>query len=333
MSAQMSGRRSVTVVGGFLGSGKTTLIRHWAKTAGGPVAVVVNEFGEVSLDHRIVREATEVTVAVAGGCACCTRRQDLLESLRALLDEEEKGERPRAAELVIETSGVADPAPIAFTVGEDPVLRHRFAIDRIVVTVDSVVGLATLTKHPEARKQILVADDLLLTKVDLVDRKRCRELGDRLQSLNPWARVSLAAHGQVVELLAPGACRQREEGIAPRTFPTFAPAHADATNHFRALRLSCAPGMDWAVLVAWLTLLLHAHGDRVLRTKGIVNVKNVGEVALNAVQHVMYPPEHLGGGPGSRVLSSNKVSELVFILKDLDPETVRRSFDTFAGAF
>lgn len=99
-----------------------------------------------------------------------------------------------------------------------------------------------------------------------------------------------------------------------------------ATNHFRMLRLSCAPGMDWAVLAAGLNLLLHAHGDNVLRTKGIVNVKDVGEVALNAVQHVVYPPEHLGGGPDNGIAGSEEVSEMVFTLKDLDPESVRRSF-------
>jgi G3E family GTPase len=189
-----SRRIPVTIVSGFLGSGKTTLLRE--SLSGDPsCAVIVNEFGAASFDHRLLRSSVERIEVVSGGCACCARRADLVEVLRDLLDEHERG-TTELRRVVIETSGLADPAPIVATVTSDAMLRHHFDVERLTVCVDAVHGLGALAANREAQKQVAIADELVITKLDLAEPDGCRALDAALRELNPHALRACARHGR-----------------------------------------------------------------------------------------------------------------------------------------
>lgn len=312
--------RPVTVVTGFLGSGKTTLIgrlldrpalRH-------DTAVIVNELGEAALDHELLRRVDERAVALAGGCLCCGRREDLAETLRELLDADERGERP-VARVVIETSGLADPAPIMATIAGDPVLSHHFRVDRVIAAVAAVDGDEVLERHPEALAQVAAADRVALTKGDLTAPADVARLRARLAALNPSATVVEVVRGAVaVEALLGGSDR-------PRPFQTMAdaaPAHRPGA--VRAISLVLDEPLDWTVFGVWLSLVVHAHGDRLLRFKALVDTGGDGPVALNGVRHVVHPPEHHAGWP-----DGDRRSRLVFVVDGLDPADLLRSLRAF----
>lgn len=305
----------VTVLAGFLGAGKTTLLRRALAGRASGVAVVVNEFGEAGLDHDLVVDAPEGRLLVAGGCACCNRREELVGALRHLLDERDRTGRGALRRVVIETSGLADPATIVFTIATDPVLRHHYAVDSIVTAVDGVAGLEQLARHPEARKQVEVADRLVITKTDLAAQGSVGALRRRLRELNPVARLARSP------MLLRAARRQPLVG-ARRPSP-FDAVHSEQVA---CLSLDIDEPLDWTAFGVWLTLLLHAHGEALLRVKGILETVEAGAVAINAVQHVMYPPEHLGAEPERRR------TRLVFIAQGLDPEAIARSMLAFQRA-
>lgn len=323
-----TGRRYLTVVGGFLGAGKTTLIRGMIANSSQRIGVVVNEFGEIPLDHRIIYQADNRSVVVAGGCACCERREGLVAALHDLISAEQGGFRLRADEVIVETSGVADPAPIAFSVRDDPVLRHHFSLSKIIIVVDPQVGIDVLNTYGEARKQVSVADELIITKTDVVGAEQCRELELRLREFNPWAPIFLAADGERKMLRNPG-----KDGRP--SFPTALEQglHSSGSSEFSSLHLTWHGETDWGVFVAWLSLLLHAHGDRVLRGKGIINVRGIGEVAVHTVQHVVHPPEHLEHTTFAAQSEKSGVSDFVFVFQGLQPELVKHSFESFNSAF
>jgi G3E family GTPase len=315
-----SGRIPVLVVGGFLGSGKTSLLRKMLD--GAPdTAVIVNEFGAVGLDHELLRACEERVELVGGGCACCTRREDLVRVLRELLDARDRGEAG-LRRVVIETSGLADPAPIVFTITNDPMLRHHFDVERLVVTVDAVNCTEQLATHPEAAKQVLVADELVVTKVDLVEPEQTAAVTMALRALNPAAEIRTAVHGVVgkapVQTSAqPTAGGQRGVG-QPRSDPR---AH---TADVASLSLNADGPVDWLGFAVWLSMLLHARGQEVLRVKGLLELDDGTLVSVNGVQHVVHQPEHLP--PGSvRDPSSN----LVFITRGIETDRLRESFDIF----
>ncbi len=340
MTEAQDGRRPVTVIGGFLGSGKTTLLR---RILAGPesrgTAVVINEFGEVGLDHYLVRDVGERSLLLAGGCVCCNRREDLVAALRELLDLDQRGRISRLRRVLIETSGLADPAPVLFSVVSDPVLQHHFFIEGVVVTVDGLNGLLHLDRHEESLKQASVADTLVLTKVDVAEPAAIGSLEGRLRALNPAAHLTRAINGRVLDggwwpppgwagkdggLLPAwrggGAAQRRRRGLGRSlgAYETAAPS---------AVSLEFEQPLDWIAFSVWLSMLLHAHGEDVLRVKGLLNVREVGGVAVNSVQHVIHRPEHLGAWP-----ADDERSRLVLITKSLDPGLVVRSLDAFQMA-
>jgi G3E family GTPase len=311
-------RRPVTVLSGFLGSGKTTLLRRLLDGgAGAGVAVVLNEFGAVGLDHELVRPIAEHVSLVGGGCACCERRDDLVGVLRELLDLDQRGRMPPLRRVVIETSGLADPAPILFTVATDPVLRHHFAVEGLLTTVDALQAAAQLDRHPESRKQVAIADRLVLTKTDLVAPAELERLRARLSGLNPFADV---VTGGLDAPLDPALLR-----IAAAGRGYGAPDDGHPPTGCVALSL---PGpVDWVAFTVWLSMLLHAHGERVLRVKGLLDTGEAGLVSIGAVQHVVHRPEHLAGTEGGR-----GDSRLVLITRCLDERAVERSLHRFLAA-
>src|ERR687890_258282 len=170
-------RRPVTVVTGFLGSGKTTLLaRVLSAPSMANTAVLVNEFGEVGLDHHLLRRVDERTVLLGSGCVCCTTREDLVDALLQLLDLDETDEIPRLDRVVIETTGLADPAPILYTIFTDPVLQHHFSVDLVIATVDAVNGDLHLDRNQESRKQVAAADRIVVTKTDLAEPQAVKAL-------------------------------------------------------------------------------------------------------------------------------------------------------------
>jgi G3E family GTPase len=322
-------RRPITLVTGFLGSGKTTLLRHLlARPEARHTAVLVNEFGEIGLDHHLMQRLDEQTILLGGGCVCCMIRDDLVQALTDLLDRDQRGAIPRLKRIVIETTGLADPAPILFTVATHPMLQHHFDIAGVVTTVDAANGQRQLDCHPESLKQVVSADEIILTKIDLAQPGTVQALVARLQAINPTARLTTAIFGQVAVRHVLD-CRDRR---------TSAAQHAQASQtalgaagmpgahggQIRSLALSFAQPLDWSAFSIWLSMLLHARGEDVLRVKGLLNVGATGPVILNGVQHIMHAPEHLACWPGA-----DQRSHLVFILHAIEPHHIVRSLRAF----
>jgi G3E family GTPase len=326
-------RRPITLVTGFLGSGKTTLLRH---LLAGPearhTAVLVNEFGEIGLDHHLMQRLDEQTILLGGGCVCCMIRNDLVQALSDLLDRHQRGAIPHLKRVVIETTGLADPAPILFTVATHPMLQHHFDVAGVVTTVDAVNGQRHLDRHAESLKQVVSADEIILTKIDLAQPDTVPALIARLQAINPTARLTTAVFGQVEAHHVLDCRDSRTSAVQHARASKTAPATALGASgtpsahgeEIRSLALSFAQPLDWSAFSVWLSMLLHARGEDVLRVKGLLNVGAAGPVILNGVQHIMHAPEHLAHWPGA-----DQRSHLVFILRAIEPHHIVRSLQAF----
>ncbi|MGH3092517.1 MAG: CobW family GTP-binding protein [Gaiellaceae bacterium] len=317
----MAERLPVTLVTGFLGSGKTTLLsRLLGRPELGETAVIVNELGEVAIDHHLLRRVDERTVLLASGCLCCTLRGDLADELRDLLSRRTRGEIPAFRRVLVETSGLADPAPILNTLLAEPVVRHHFEPGAVLATVDAVNGLGQLERERETVKQVVVADRLVVTKTDVADRGEVARLEERLRALNPAAEVLEVSFGEVepAVLLAAGNGDPRELRISKE------PAHGGDLQPFV---LFLERPVDWTAFGIWLTMLLQARGNDVLRVKGLLNVGGPGPVVLNGVQHVVHPPEHLEAWP-----DEDRRSRIVFIARGIAKREVEESLAAFDAA-
>ena len=312
----MAERLGVVLVTGFLGSGKTTLIsRLLQHPEMGEAAVIVNELGEVAIDHHLLRQVDERTLVLKSGCVCCSLRGDLADELRDLLSRRTRGEIPPFARVIVETTGLADPAPIVYTLLSEPVVRHHYRLESVVTTVDGTNGL----REPESVKQAAVADRLVVTKTDVADPRAVRDVEDRLARLNPAAPIIEAVFGAIEpDRLFGGFERDlRELSLDEHT-------HQD---DIRALALFLDDELDWTAFGIWLTMLLQARGTDFLRVKGLLNVGDAGPVLLNCVQHAVYPPVHLEGWP-----DEDRRSRLVFIGRGFEREELEASLRTFNRA-
>jgi G3E family GTPase len=326
----------VTVLTGFLGAGKTTLLNHLLAQPGlADTAVLINEFGAVGLDHLLVRPVSETMVLLQSGCLCCTVRGDLVEGMRDLFIKRVKGEVPEFNRVVIETTGLADPAPILHTLMNDELISSRYKLDGICTLVDAVNGAATLDAQPEAVKQAAIADRLILTKTDIASPALVAALRARLARLNPAAPVIEAPFGQVdpARLLDAGLFRAgekipdvarwlNEEAVRAAETHHHHHHHHDPNRHddrIRAFVFTAEAPVSWPALAFALELLIGSKGESLLRIKGIVNVAGeAAPVALHGVQHVFHPPCPLPDWP-----DDDHRTRIVFITRDLDPETVR----------
>jgi G3E family GTPase len=304
----------VALVTGFLGSGKTTLIsRLLAHPDMGETAVIVNELGEVGIDHHLLRRVDERTVLLPSGCLCCTLRGDLADELRDLYDRRARSEIPAFSRVVVETTGLADPAPVAYTLAAEPVVRHHFELETIVATVDSVHGLREL----ESIKQAAIADVLVVTKVDAAPAD---EVEATLRSLNPAADIVEATFGDV----EPAALFGRPQRDPRELQLDGGPEHHHGVE---AVCLFLDEVLDWTAFGIWLTMLLQARGQDILRVKGLLNVGGKGPLLLNGVQHVVHPPEHLDAWP-----DDDRRSRIVFIGRGFEPGALEASLAAFNGA-
>jgi G3E family GTPase len=318
------GRRAVTVLSGFLGSGKTTLLRHYlAKRSNAGIAVIINECGAIGVDHHLVRMVQEQSVVLQGGCVCCTRREDLVRVMRDLLELEQSGRLVPLEQVVIETSGLADPVPVLFSLATDPVLRHHFAPASVTVTLDAVNAATQIAWRGEIPKQIIAADRVVVTKVDLVPREAIARHRIRVRQLNPTARISISRQGDANEALAPAEGATQFHGLVPDGDRGAQQTHSG----IQAIALGFSAPLDWPAFGVWLGMLLHTHGPDVLRIKGLLDIGDVGPVVMNVAQHVVHPPEHLPIWPAGA-----DRPYLVFIVRDLDPARIAESLETFQRA-
>ncbi len=316
-------RYPITVVTGFLGSGKTTLLanvlRHpeYANTA-----VIINEYGQAGLDHRLIRRIEERTRLLSGGCICCNMRDDLVQELKDILNEAEQGSYP-LERVVIETTGLADPAPILFSILMDPLLTNRYYVDGVLCCLDAANGELHLANNPESVKQLACADTVIITKCDIVERQTVEEMRQRLRQLNPAAVVYEASRGQLDPslVLASGQLQMERRLAKLQQLGTGPSIH---NSSVRSLSLKFYQPLDWTAFGIWLSMLLYAHGEEMLRVKGMVDVGDSGPIVINGVQHIIHPPHHLEDWRGEE-----RNSQIVFIMKELEPQQVLSSLLAF----
>ena len=324
----------VTVLTGFLGSGKTTLLNHLlAQPDLSDTAVLINEFGAVGLDHLLVRKLAEDVVLLQSGCLCCTVRGDLVEGMRDLFLKRVKGEIPEFGRVVIETTGLADPAPIIHTLMTDPLISSRYKLDGIVTTIDAVNGERTLDTQVEAVKQVAVADRLVLTKADIADPTRVEMLRARLRGLNPAAPILPVAMGRVdpahildaglfnKDSKVPDVARWLNEEAYAAHQAAQGGHHHDLNRHdahIQAFVFTATEPVSWAALGFALELMIASKGENLLRIKGIVNARESEQpLAIHGVQHVFHPPAPLPGWP-----DDDHRTRIVFITRDLGRQMV-----------
>jgi len=330
----------VNLVTGFLGSGKTTLLqRLLASPDLGTTAVLVNEFGEVGLDHYLLERLDDATVLLKSGCLCCTIRGDLADSIRDLYDRRERGAVPPFDRLVIETTGLADPAPIVATLTADPVICHHFRLGNIVTVVDAVNGARNLENFAESRKQAAVADRLVVSKTDIADADAAARLRESLRRLNPAATQIDARRTppDAGDLLAGDVYDPARKTAEVRRWlastPTAVRRHGahDVNRHGDDIVAFCVTldePLEWSAFAVWLTMLLNRHGEKLLRVKGLLDIAgSPTPVVIHGVQHTIHPPSHLQAWPDGRART-----QIVFITKGMDREAVAASLAAFNRA-
>ena len=311
----------VTLLTGFLGSGKTTLLRRLlADPALGDTAVIINELGEVGIDHLLVEHLDDQMVLLKSGCVCCTVRGELASAMRDLHSRRERGTMPPFRRLVIESTGLADPFPVLSTLKADPVLRHHFRSAGVITTVDAVNGMFQLDRHIESVRQVAIADVIVLTKTGLAEAAVTARLVALLGAMNPSAPQLSAAEIS----FDVGALLQSGSNSGFKAIEEFTVGEA-AHRGVSAFSIIVDEPLDWTAFGIWLTMLLNRHGERILRVKGILAL--AGEerpVAVHGVQHLVHAPTHLSGWP-----SDDHRSRLVFIVEGIEPDLIRRSFAVF----
>ena len=338
----------VTLLTGFLGSGKTTLLnRMLTHPSLHDTAVLINEFGAVPIDHLLVRSVSGDVVVMANGCVCCSVAGDMVNALRDLYFKRANAEIPYFKRVIIETTGLADPAPIMHTLIEMPLVAARYALSGIVTTVDATHGESQLDQHFESVKQAAVADRIVITKIDLATPAQLSALQQRLTLLNPGATIFTAAAGDIdpERLLDTGLYQQnvktpdvekwlRAEVYKPVTadrkfgFASAASLVPSTSRHderIRAFAVIYVEPVMWQSLLDALELLTSIRGDELLRIKGIVNV--LGETtprAIHGVQHTLYPAAKLSAWP-----DDDRRTRIVFITRDLSESFIRDTLDSF----
>lgn len=347
----------LTILTGFLGAGKTTLLNRMLKSpALQDTVVIINEFGEIGLDHLLVEKIDDNMVLLSAGCLCCTVRGDLIATLEDLLRKRDNDRITPFKRVIIETTGLADPAPILHAVLYHPYLSMRYAVEGVVTLVDAVNGAQTLDAHREALKQAAVAERIVITKADLIeDRTKLAQLNERLRALNPGATI-LNADAPVEDIISGGLFGLdgkiadvtewlRTEAVEKAEHESHAHQHAhhhhghhdhghhhhDVNRHDERIRAFCLTSdkpIRQGTLDMFLDLLRSSQGAKLLRVKGLVALAEDPDhpVVIHGVQHVIHVPAVLPRWP-----SEDRRSRIVFIVDDLERETVEKLWNAFLG--
>ena len=329
-------RLPVSVITGFLGSGKTTLLNRLLRHDDmSDSAVIINEYGEIPLDHLLVERLDGEVAVLASGCICCTIRSDLEETLRTLLVRRDRGEVPPFRRILIETTGLADPAPILQMLLNNPLVSHFLRLDTTVTTVDAANAAHQLDRQFEAVKQVALADRVLVTKSDLVND--IAELQSRLHRLNLGAMIQRVMHGEIDPAELFGAAlvdpeRKKVDIARWLNEPSFAESceaahdNHDHTHHSHghhdaligSFMLAFDEPLDWMAVSRCLAYLRNARGEDLLRVKGILNLRGeTTPIAIHGVHHVFHPPVALAGWP-----DTDHRSRIVFITRNIAREEV-----------
>lgn len=350
-------RLPVSILTGFLGSGKTTLL---SKLMHHPemdrIAVIVNEFGEVGLDDALVMESNEDVVLLNSGCLCCTVRGDLVDTLKRLFKDRAKGNIPDFDRIVVETTGLADPAPILHTMMADPFLVTRFRLDGVITVVDAHHAMEQFNKQFESVKQAAVADRIVLTKIDVTDAEMVSAVEKRLYELNPAAPVIKAVQGDVAPSVLFDAglynpktksadvgqwlreeAYRATEGHVHHHDHDHGHSHDDDhghhhdvsrhDDHIHSFVLYFDEPLEWNRIAGALDMMAQTHGANILRIKGLLNLKELDDdqpVVVHAVQHMFHPPAKIEKWP-----SEDRRSRLVFIVRDLEKQTVQSVMNSY----
>jgi len=332
----------ITLLTGFLGSGKTTVLNHLVRTLP-RTAILMNEFGDVALDHQLLQKMDGPLALLSGGCVCCTISGSLSPTLKNLWMAREKGDIPPFERVIIETTGIADPAPVLDNLLNDRWVRTRFRLDGVITTVDALFGMGQLDAHFEAVKQVAVADKLLLTKTDLAPADTLAALRERLTALNPAADIITVVNGEidpaVIQNLGLWNAATKSLEVArwlkqQRYQPASAsklggkPMTASHDTHIQSFSVLLDTPLDRYGLHSALNMLTSFRAENLLRFKAIVNLQGETQpVVLHGVQHVLYPEVKLDAWP-----DDDHRSRFVFIVRDLEPEFVAKLLTDFTGA-
>jgi G3E family GTPase len=309
-------RLPVALVSGFLGSGKTTLVNALLRDPRlADTAVAVNEFGQVPLDHHLIDDSGERTVVLANGCLCCTLAGDMEDAVMRIFARRQAGTLSRFARLIIEPSGLADPAPIAQAILRNPVMSRALRLETILCTVDAMFAESQFARHPQTRKQAALADRIVITKADTVDAATLRRVRALVAALNPLAVVTQALHGAVdaAALFAPGWMDPHAQAEAPGRSVLFAQDAADGADagghdaRVLAAVLSADDRLDWRRFDDWLRAIRIGHAEALLRVKGVLHVDgSTAPLAIHGIHHVLHAPVALTAWPdgivGTRIV-------------------------------
>ena len=326
----LAGRLPVSVVTGFLGSGKTTLINRLLKRPDmNRVAVIVNELGEVGIDNDLVEVSSEQMMLLNNGCLCCVLRGDLEETLRDLFIKRRNGEIIDFDRVVIETTGLADPAPVMQTLMTDTMLEEQYRLDCVVTLVDAVNGLEQIATLQEPVKQAALADRLVVTKSDLTDAGNLEALEAKLRELNPQAPIKRAINGEIeLAFLVDVGLRNVKGNHEDIARWLGADEHEDGHGHHRhdaAIQSFCLrfeQPFSWTAFTQCMDVLTALRGPDLLRVKGLVNVESrTGPLVIQGVQHLFHPPVELAAWP-----SDDHGSRIVFITRGIAREDVANLF-------
>lgn len=341
-----AGRIPANVLTGFLGSGKTSLLKRLlASDTFLNCAVLINELGEIGLDHQLLDVVDQETVVLSNGCICCGMRSDLAAALLDLNEKRDRGMVPPFDRIMIETTGLADPVAVVNTVFNDAKLRHHFRVATVITTVDALFGLQQLQEHRESFRQAAIADRIVITKADLADAASVDALHAVLSEINPSCRIVVSYNDATESDILVGhdanansALNEAQHWFFDRPSPMRGKAAGTSLFSGGARRLGLLHlstigtasltydrPLNWTAFGVWLSMLVHGHGEKILRMKGLLNVYGADTpVVIHGVHHVIHPPVHLSAWP-----TEDRRSRLVLI-GDLPPvDQLQKSLEVF----
>ena len=324
------------LVTGFLGAGKTSLInRLLSQPDLADTAVIVNEFGEIGIDHLLVESVDDDIVLLKSGCICCTIRGDLREAVLALFDKRRRGIVGPFTRLVIETTGLADPVPIVATLSADPMLGYHFAMGNVVTVVDVPGGRHNMATYAESARQVAVADRVVVSKADLASAGDLAALRADIAAINATAEIVMCGEGDAAAgaLLTDGI---HDPALPPAQVRRWIAADGPGDHHaahdvnrhgaIRAASIAADRPLDWPRFSLWLTMLIQRHGARILRFKAVLDVAGADSpVVVHGVQHLIHKPFHLAAWPFDERRSA------IVVISDGPLDGLQRSFDAFNG--